>query len=100
MNVIMVDAEKCTGCGTCISRCQMEAISLQDNQAVVDTSKCIGCGLCTSTCINDAMALQLKGESKIPPRNLPELYKQILLKKEGPIKMAVLIAKHILGYKV
>lgn len=96
----MADAEKCTGCGTCISRCQMEAISLQDNRAVVDTSKCIGCGLCTSTCINDAMALQLKGESKIPPRNLPELYKQILLKKEGPIKMAVLIAKHILGYKV
>ena len=94
----LVDSDKCTGCGECMTRCQMEAISINDNLAFVDIARCIGCGLCT-TCTNEAVTLQAKDEKRIPPKNQKELYQQILLKKSGPFKTALLLAKYILGYK-
>jgi Pyruvate/2-oxoacid:ferredoxin oxidoreductase delta subunit len=45
-----VDAEVCTGCEECISRCAVEAISLQDDRAHIDQEYCIGCGNCASNC--------------------------------------------------
>lgn len=40
-----VDAEACTGCGTCIKRCQVNAVRLsaKDRQCIVDLDRCIGC---------------------------------------------------------
>jgi Na+-translocating ferredoxin:NAD+ oxidoreductase subunit B len=60
-----VDADACSGCETCVGRCQMEAIAvLDDGVAHVDRDRCIGCGLCVSTCPSDAAKLQAKPESE------------------------------------
>ena len=58
------DDEICTGCGTCVDRCQMEAISVPNGVAEVDLERCIGCGLCVSTCSTGAMTLVRKPDSE------------------------------------
>jgi uncharacterized Fe-S center protein len=49
-----VNAEQCTGCGTCRKHCPADAITINE-KAVIDHTKCIGCGDCMSLCSNDAV---------------------------------------------
>lgn len=64
-----IDPEKCLGCGVCIERCQVQAISEQDGVVVVDQERCIGCGLCVTGCSNDVAKLRRKPDAEIlhPP---------------------------------
>ncbi len=74
----------CTGCETCVERCQMDAIEINDDAvALVDLPRCIGCGLCVPTCPADAMQLKLKDEDqrRIPPENAKELMMEISEKR-------------------
>jgi H+/Na+-translocating ferredoxin:NAD+ oxidoreductase subunit B len=60
-----VDQDLCSGCEICIDRCQMAAISMDDEQiSVINTDRCIGCGLCVTTCPEEALSLVLKPEDK------------------------------------
>jgi Na+-translocating ferredoxin:NAD+ oxidoreductase subunit B len=52
-----IDAEACTGCGTCVDRCQVKAVAMRDGIAGVDARKCIGCGLCVTGCTAGAASL-------------------------------------------
>lgn len=65
----VIDPEFCLGCGTCIDRCQVKAISDQNGIAVVDQVRCIGCGLCVTGCPNDVAHLEKKPDAEIihPP---------------------------------
>lgn len=54
----------CSGCGTCIDRCQMEAVTIPNGVAEVDLDRCIGCGLCVSTCTTGAMTLVRKPDAE------------------------------------
>jgi electron transport complex protein RnfB len=67
----VIEADLCAGCGTCIDRCQVHAISDQDGISQVDRVRCIGCGLCVTGCPNDAARLERKPESETvhPPTN-------------------------------
>ena len=38
-----VDAEKCTGCETCIGECPSEAITMAEEKAVIDEDACVDC---------------------------------------------------------
>jgi electron transport complex protein RnfB len=69
-----VDPEMCTGCETCVERCQFSAPSLRDNISHVDQKRCVGCGLCVMTCPSGAMTLKRKPEDQISPtpRNIKE----------------------------
>jgi H+/Na+-translocating ferredoxin:NAD+ oxidoreductase subunit B len=64
-----VDSELCTGCETCIERCQVGAIEIDDDVAQINLDRCIGCGLCVTTCPTEAMRLDLKPEEdrQMPP---------------------------------
>jgi len=65
----VIDAEACQGCGTCVERCQVHAISQGDGAAVVARERCIGCGLCVSGCPDGVPRLLRKPEVEIvhPP---------------------------------
>jgi Na+-translocating ferredoxin:NAD+ oxidoreductase subunit B len=65
--VAALDAGLCTGCETCIERCQMEALRMADGVAVLDPGRCIGCGLCVTTCPSEALSLVRKPAEKLPP---------------------------------
>ena len=71
--------ETCDGCGICLDRCQMEALTLEDEQVVLNSDRCIGCGLCVSTCPTDSLILKRKSVSKHVPLNLETTWKEISL---------------------
>ncbi len=60
-----LDADACTGCWTCLERCQMQAFTQDGGHVVHDPDRCIGCGLCVTTCPSDALTLVRK--SAVPP---------------------------------
>jgi len=67
-----IDTNKCIGCGTCIEKCPVEAIHLDDlnNKAESNAELCIGCGVCAYFCQENAISL-LEGARKVyipPPR--------------------------------
>jgi Na+-translocating ferredoxin:NAD+ oxidoreductase subunit B len=70
----VIDPEKCLACGTCITRCQVGAISQGDLVSEVEQARCIGCGLCVSGCPNEAVYLARKpeGEIVLPPKDFGE----------------------------
>ena len=64
-----IDPEECTGCGTCVERCQVGAIEQRDSVSVVVSGKCIGCGLCVTGCPQRAVRLRRKPDAALvtPP---------------------------------
>lgn len=76
-----IDPELCTGCETCLERCQVKAITLIDNIASIDLKRCIGCGNCIITCPSEAISLQKKEEQHVPPQTMDDLYDMILIEK-------------------
>ena len=67
----VVDSNTCTGCGTCIERCQVNALSEEEGVAAVNREKCIGCGLCVSSCPESAVQLKLRPDAECiePPED-------------------------------
>jgi ferredoxin len=64
-----VNEDICIGCGTCVEKCTVGAIYLNENEkAEVDNTRCIGCGLCAHFCPQGAISL-LEGMRKVyvPP---------------------------------
>jgi electron transport complex protein RnfB len=81
----LVDPERCTGCATCLTRCQMEAIAMgADGLAEVRPERCIGCGLCVTTCPEEALALVPKPaeDQRVPPTSMAEQM-LLLARKRG-----------------
>lgn len=76
-----IDPELCAGCETCVDRCQMEAISMEDNIARVNRKRCLGCGLCVTTCPADAIQLRDKEDKYVPVKDTFAMYNAILNKK-------------------
>jgi electron transport complex protein RnfB len=82
-----VDAEACTGCETCIDRCQMGAITIEDDTAAVNRDRCIGCGLCVTTCPTEAAQLVKKAETEQyrPPESKAEVFLQLAIERKKDI---------------
>ena len=57
MAKLMIDAETCTGCESCVSACPFGALSMKDGVAAVD-EKCTFCGACVDVCPVGAITLQ------------------------------------------
>lgn len=65
-----VESELCIGCQTCLERCQMNAMRMNDqDQAEINADRCIGCGLCVTTCPSGALNLKQKTGNgfRVPP---------------------------------
>ena len=79
-----IDPLMCQGCGNCMERCQMNAISMEDGICVVDQDKCIGCGLCVTGCTFEVARLVRKPENQTvhPPPNF-SAWEQERLKDRG-----------------
>ncbi|RJP76572.1 MAG: 4Fe-4S dicluster domain-containing protein [Desulfobacteraceae bacterium] len=95
----------CNGCGKCISRCQMEAISFKSVEkkkmaTAIDPKRCIGCGLCVASCKTGAISLRKKEIEFIPPKDHVELYETIMQKKKGLAGKIGMMTKAMMGMKV
>jgi electron transfer flavoprotein alpha subunit len=54
---LIIDKDKCTGCGSCVEACPFEALALVDDKAAVNES-CTLCGTCVDACPEAALALE------------------------------------------
>ncbi|MFW9820413.1 MAG: 4Fe-4S dicluster domain-containing protein [Candidatus Thorarchaeota archaeon] len=77
------DPTLCNGCETCVKRCQMDAIIMNDKKSVVNLDRCIGCGNCVPTCGMKAMKLYKKGKKVTPSKSSARMYAKIIMKKRG-----------------
>ncbi len=53
-----VKRKRCVGCGTCVSVCAQDAISITDKKAHIDAERCVGCGECIPACPQNAIQIQ------------------------------------------
>ena len=69
--------EKCEGCGLCVKRCPMNALSLRETPgahskngkaAALNDNDCIGCGVCAHTCKSGSLALVVRPVTTEPPK--------------------------------
>jgi len=51
-----VDARKCTGCGTCVGMCPVQAIEIQKEKAII-SDNCVECGVCINECPKEALSI-------------------------------------------
>jgi NAD-dependent dihydropyrimidine dehydrogenase PreA subunit len=72
-----VNTELCKGQGTCVERCPMDAVKVEERLSCIDLARCIGCGLCVPTCPENAIRLVKKSEQTVPPKTEEDLYDAI-----------------------
>jgi Na+-translocating ferredoxin:NAD+ oxidoreductase subunit B len=92
---------RCTGCGKCAQRCQVNAATLSaaDGKARINLSRCIGCGLCISTCPGEALRLVKKEQEIVPPIDEEALNEEIMKNKKGAWGQWRLLLKVVLGMR-
>jgi electron transport complex protein RnfB len=95
-----VDPELCSGCQTCVEQCQMEAAVMSDGVAVINLDRCIGCGNCVVNCASNAIQLKKKDVELSPPKDMNDMYTQILSKKVGKWNILKIGVKALLKQKV
>jgi NAD-dependent dihydropyrimidine dehydrogenase PreA subunit len=61
------DQETCTDCGTCVERCQVNAILSENDHTIIAKELCIGCGLCASTCPTGSITMVHKSPQESSP---------------------------------
>ena len=54
---LMIDYQKCIGCGACADDCLQGCLAVENGCAVQVKETCIGCGHCVAVCPADAIAI-------------------------------------------
>jgi ferredoxin len=80
-----VNSDLCTACGTCVDRCQVNAIKIDEHlhTSIINLDRCIGCGNCVITCPSEAIRLIKKDKEIVPPEDTENLYDIIMANKKG-----------------
>jgi Pyruvate/2-oxoacid:ferredoxin oxidoreductase delta subunit len=87
-----VDEELCISCGVCETRCQMDALDLENGVPEINLDRCIGCGLCVSTCPTGALVMVRKGEEERPSVPKTTVHTHIQLgRARGKLKTADMV---------
>jgi NAD-dependent dihydropyrimidine dehydrogenase PreA subunit len=63
MPKIIIDKEKCIGCGACKNICPQGVFELKDNKSeAIQEEECIGCMACQHSCPVNAIKINLTEE--------------------------------------
>lgn len=54
---LLFQAERCTGCGSCVKACPNKAISIKEGIAVTREDRCRQCGVCLDYCLQNIREL-------------------------------------------
>ena len=58
MKPVIIDKEKCIGCGKCVRDCVSEKLGIVDGKAVFKYERCIQCGHCFAICPTGAVSMR------------------------------------------
>ena len=61
---VIIDKEKCIGCGLCVGDCVGMCLSLNNSKAEINPDRCILCGHCEAVCPKNA--IKLTGFDDVP----------------------------------
>jgi formate hydrogenlyase subunit 6/NADH:ubiquinone oxidoreductase subunit I len=64
--ITIFNQKSCIGCGICVVRCPMDALSSDGKIISFKPERCIGCGLCNTTCPTDSLVLIRRPTRKQP----------------------------------
>lgn len=83
MKHLIIDEEKCVGCGICKTVCIRDNIEIIDGIAVDVESNCFDCGQCSTICKQNAIILkeyqdQMDRIEEYNPRQIPVSYDDML----------------------
>ena len=87
---VHANSDTCLGCGLCVKRCPMNALTLVESiQANNKTGKitkaqtdiCIGCGVCVYKCPTESLILKRREQTLTPPVNAADLKRRYALEK-------------------
>jgi MinD superfamily P-loop ATPase len=56
--IMSIDPARCTACGQCVTICQWNAITAQNNIVSIAADRCEGCGACLHVCPADAVLIR------------------------------------------
>jgi ferredoxin len=94
---VRLDATSCSGCGVCVTRCQMDALVALHRRVQLSPHRCIGCGLCVSTCPTGSLHLVRKPRAKQPrvPANVASALLRTAWKRKkiGPLQVAATVGR-------
>ncbi len=83
-NVAPTVAEKfCNSCAACLKACVHDAITFIEGKARIDAEKCAGCGRCITVCAQTAIKINWNEEVPLVMRKMAEYAKGALHGKEG-----------------
>ncbi|MBM6999188.1 LysR family transcriptional regulator [bacterium] len=73
---LVYDPVSCVGCGACVERCPMGAVTRDERGLFVKNRTCVACGQCALVCPAHARRLVMRTDDKIArlPANLLESY--------------------------
>ncbi len=89
-----INSGLCSDCGSCLERCQMDALVEGDGYMEVDLARCIGCGLCVSSCPESAVTLVPKGQPSEIPTNVFDTLTRIAQERGQPFGKFNFFMKH------
>lgn len=58
--MLIIEKEKCIGCGLCVTDCLRRVLELEENKAVIKSDNCFRCGHCYCICPTGAVSLNDK----------------------------------------
>ncbi len=92
-----VDSDTCQGCGACVKRCQVGAVSVaaKKQPAVVNRDRCVGCGVCVPTCPTKSIKLFKKPAEVKPPQTREDLHDIMTAGRKGHLEKLKLAGKLI-----
>lgn len=81
--IAQCDSDTCSLCGICADeRCPMKAITIDGDTLVVSAERCIGCGLCVTGCpVDGAMRLVRRDKVKKPAASTKEMGMAVLMER-------------------
>ena len=74
-------AEKCTGCGECVSICPVDALTLIDDKSSLERNKCIGCASCIAACPTSALSVDMGAGNEMQKKMAEYAYAVMSQKK-------------------